>query len=69
MYPVNMDVISWLGAYHVKNEVYEKVCRYKANLPCFVGLCAWVLGPRECQGCAVMRTMGVEFKPKRRVKG
>ena len=24
VYPVNMDVISWLGAYHVKSEVYEK---------------------------------------------
>jgi intraflagellar transport protein 88 len=24
VYPVNMDVISWLGAFHVKSEVYEK---------------------------------------------
>jgi hypothetical protein len=23
-----MDVISWLGAYHVKNEVYEKAMPY-----------------------------------------
>jgi intraflagellar transport protein 88 len=22
VYPVNMDVISWLGAFHVKNEVH-----------------------------------------------
>lgn len=28
MFPVNMDVISWLGAFHVKNEVSrEAVCR------------------------------------------
>eukprot|EP01065_Artemidia_motanka_P006525 TRINITY_DN1320_c1_g1_i1.p1 TRINITY_DN1320_c1_g1~~TRINITY_DN1320_c1_g1_i1.p1 ORF type:complete len:799 (+),score=323.56 TRINITY_DN1320_c1_g1_i1:143-2539(+) len=27
-FPVNMDVISWLGAYFVKNEVYEKAMRY-----------------------------------------
>ncbi len=24
VFPVNMDVISWLGAYHVRHEVYEK---------------------------------------------
>lgn len=24
VFPVNMDVVSWLGAYHVGNEVYEK---------------------------------------------
>lgn len=24
MFPVSMDVISWLGAFHVRNEVYEK---------------------------------------------
>lgn len=23
-FPGNMDVISWLGAFHVRNEVYEK---------------------------------------------
>ena len=23
-YPVNMDVISWLGSYYVKNDVFEK---------------------------------------------
>ena len=23
-YPANMDITSWLGAYYVKNEVYEK---------------------------------------------
>ncbi len=28
MYPVNMDVISWSGAYHVKHEVYEKAMPY-----------------------------------------
>jgi len=28
VFPVNMDVISWLGAYHVKNEVYEKAVPY-----------------------------------------
>lgn len=28
MYPVNMDVISWLGAFHVRNEVYEKALPY-----------------------------------------
>lgn len=28
VFPVNMDVISWLGAYHVKNEVYEKAIPY-----------------------------------------
>eukprot|EP00659_Diplonema_papillatum_P015534 gene15534-23705_t len=26
--PVNMEVINWLGAYFVKNEVYEKAMRY-----------------------------------------
>jgi hypothetical protein len=34
VYPVNMDVISWLGAYHVKNEVGEADCRIGC---CFVG--------------------------------
>jgi len=24
VFPVSMDVISWLGAYYVRNEVYEK---------------------------------------------
>lgn len=24
LFPADIDVISWLGAYHVKNEVYEK---------------------------------------------
>jgi len=24
VFPVSMDVISWLGAFHVRNEVYEK---------------------------------------------
>lgn len=24
VYPANMDITSWLGAYYVKNEVYEK---------------------------------------------
>ena len=24
MYPANMDDTSWLGAFYVKNEVYEK---------------------------------------------
>lgn len=28
VFPVNMDVISWLGAFHVKNEVYEKAVPY-----------------------------------------
>ena len=28
VFPVNMDVLSWLGAYHVKNEVYEKAIPY-----------------------------------------
>ena len=28
VFPVNMDVLSWLGAYHVKNEVYEKSIPY-----------------------------------------
>ena len=28
VFPVNMDVISWLGAFHVKNEVYEKAQPY-----------------------------------------
>lgn len=28
VFPVNMDVISWLGAYHVKSEVYEKAIPY-----------------------------------------
>eukprot|EP00756_Hemistasia_phaeocysticola_P061375 Hpha_TRINITY_DN4855_c0_g1::TRINITY_DN4855_c0_g1_i1::g.20295::m.20295/K16474/IFT88; intraflagellar transport protein 88 len=27
-FPVNMEVISWLGAYFVKNEVYEKAMKY-----------------------------------------
>eukprot|EP00667_Euglena_gracilis_P001691 EG_transcript_1689 len=27
-FPVNMDVISWLGAYFVKNEVYEKAMQF-----------------------------------------
>ena len=27
-YPVDMDVLSWLGAYHVKNEMYEKAIEY-----------------------------------------
>eukprot|EP01063_Lacrimia_lanifica_P006877 TRINITY_DN14353_c0_g1_i1.p1 TRINITY_DN14353_c0_g1~~TRINITY_DN14353_c0_g1_i1.p1 ORF type:complete len:843 (+),score=407.02 TRINITY_DN14353_c0_g1_i1:52-2580(+) len=27
-FPVNMDVINWLGAYFVKNEVYEKAMKY-----------------------------------------
>jgi len=27
-YPVNMNVISWLGAYFVKNEMYEKAVIY-----------------------------------------
>eukprot|EP00736_Rhodelphis_marinus_P014454 Rmarinus@m.16425 len=27
-YPVNMDVIAWLGAYYVKNEMYEKAIQY-----------------------------------------
>lgn len=24
VYPVNMEIISWLGAFYVKNEIYEK---------------------------------------------
>lgn len=24
VYPTNMDIISWLGAFYVKSEVYEK---------------------------------------------
>jgi intraflagellar transport protein 88 len=24
VYPTNMDITSWLGAFYVKNEVYEK---------------------------------------------
>ncbi|KAF5826309.1 hypothetical protein DUNSADRAFT_3650, partial [Dunaliella salina] len=28
VYPVSMDVISWLGAFHVRNEVYEKAMPY-----------------------------------------
>ena len=28
VFPVNMDVLSWLGAYHVKSEVYEKSIPY-----------------------------------------
>jgi len=28
VYPVNMDVISWLGAFHVQSEVYEKAMPY-----------------------------------------
>ena len=24
-YPVNLDVISWLGVWFVKNQIYEKV--------------------------------------------
>merc|ERR1711988_1020191 len=27
-YPVNMEVISWLGAYFVKNELYEKAMQF-----------------------------------------
>lgn len=27
-YPVNLNVISWLGVYYVKNEVYEKAIHY-----------------------------------------
>ena len=27
-FPVNMNVISWLGAYFVKNEMYEKAVAY-----------------------------------------
>ena len=29
--PVDMDVIAWLGAYFVKNEVYEKAMQYFAR--------------------------------------
>lgn len=28
MYPVHIDVISWLGAFHVKSEVWEKAIPY-----------------------------------------
>jgi intraflagellar transport protein 88 len=27
-YPINMDVVSWLGLYFVKNEIYEKALQY-----------------------------------------
>lgn len=27
-FPVNMEVISWLGAYFVKNELYEKAMQF-----------------------------------------
>jgi tetratricopeptide (TPR) repeat protein len=27
-YPVDMEVISWLGAYHVKSEMYEEAMQY-----------------------------------------
>merc|ERR1712100_154139 len=27
-YPVNLDVISWLGVYFVKNEMYEKAIEF-----------------------------------------
>lgn len=27
-YPVNLNVISWLGVYYVKTEVYEKAIHY-----------------------------------------
>eukprot|EP00882_Tetradesmus_deserticola_P022310 GHRQ01024211.1.p2 GENE.GHRQ01024211.1~~GHRQ01024211.1.p2 ORF type:complete len:123 (-),score=25.01 GHRQ01024211.1:28-396(-) len=27
-WPVNLDVISWLGAFHVRNEVYERAIPY-----------------------------------------
>lgn len=29
-FPANMDVISWLGAFHVRNEVYEKAVPFFA---------------------------------------
>lgn len=27
-YPVNLDVISWLGVWYVKSELYEKAIHY-----------------------------------------
>lgn len=37
-YPVDMEVISWLGAYFVKSEMYEKVCSILLS-SCFY--CCW----------------------------
>jgi intraflagellar transport protein 88 len=28
VWPVNLDVISWLGAFHVRSEVYERAIPY-----------------------------------------
>lgn len=33
MFPANMDVISWLGAFHVKNEVMHPAMLHVPRLP------------------------------------
>lgn len=38
MFPANMDVISWLGAFHVKNEV--KHCAHSDHCARFFHCCA-----------------------------
>ena len=44
VYPVDMEVISWLGAFHVKNEVRSHRHKGRAHAPaaCLTPLQCWI---------------------------
>lgn len=44
-YPVNLDVISWLGVWYVKSELYEKAIHYFET--------AAQIQPTEVRRCAL----------------
>ena len=42
VYPVDMEVISWLGAFHVKNEVRSHLQQGRASAPHCKAALAWL---------------------------
>ena len=73
MFPVSMDVISWLGAYHVRNEVYEKAMPFfdlaskvqpqEVKWALMVASCYRRIGAAP-QVCVCMQCMGSAADPR-----